>query len=336
MKLLSFQSFNNIWIHGVQHYLPNNIYNNQRLVDWMQLKIRPSWIEKRTGICSRHFVNEGETCSTLGMATAQKTLDELKIFDPGQLILATVSADYLTPPTAPLIQHGLKLEGCGAFDLGAACTGFVSTLHLGGCLTSGNGKPSLLISSELRSRFLNPKDFASSVLFGDGSASAMIVSSPENNSFKLHASALLSDGSIGDLISIPGGGSRLPGHLVSDKDDFFIKMKSGAEIFARAVGGMHQLAKKFLYLLNEECEDIWLVPHQANGHLIKALGDKLSIPESKVVKTIQHTGNTSGASVGIALSHLRASSDLRDGDKILLLAAGGGGLLACALLSFVA
>jgi 3-oxoacyl-[acyl-carrier-protein] synthase-3 len=202
---------------------------------------------------------------------------------------------------------------------------------------AGQDKAVLLLSAEVRSKFRNSEDFATATLFGDGAAGCVVSVAPGAKGFRVIASQIFSDGSVGDVISVPSGGSLSPAATETDKTKFYLKMKDGAEIFFKAVEGMREAGVHFLQNCGMGVGDIqWLVPHQANGFLIEALGDKLEIPKEKVVNVIQNMGNTSGATVGIALSFLLENPNLKSGDKVLLLAAGGGGLAACALLEYSA
>jgi len=328
---MSFQRYDGVFLSCLKRYLPGRRITNDDLVQWMGKNIRGSWIEKRTGIRERYWVHENESCRDLAVRVGKSVLDGAVDLDLAYLILATISGDFITPPTAPFVQHDLCLDGVGAFDIGAACSGFVTGLHIASSL----GKNVLLISSEVRSKFLNPEDFATACLFGDGAAACVVGRSVFGKGFRVLASQLFSDGSVGDVISIPSGGSLRPAAEETDRSRFYLKMKDGAELFLKAVEGMAEAGLHFLRNCGMSREDLaFLVPHQANGFLIEALGDRMEIPQHKVVKTIAYTGNTSGATVGIALSYLLDGDHLKKGDKILLLAAGGGGIAACALLEY--
>lgn len=336
-----------VYLRGPSHYLPARVMSNEDLLKWIGKEVRASWIEHRTGIKSRHWVEENEACSDLGFEAAQKLLQEYGVDFSAirQIILGTVSGDYPTPPTSPLIAHRLGLKDCGALDLAAACAGFVSGLHFAASMAIATGQNQLLINSEVRSKFLSKEQFNSAVLFGDGASAALVTPAAEKAQFKLLGSQLSSDGSVADLISIPAGGSRRPFQSLADpigvdKEALALTMKDGAAIFMKAVHGMHESAEILLKALQLKFEDIdWIVPHQANGMILKELEKRIPAAAGKVVEVISRTGNTSGASVGIALSHLlqeklpgapRAASA-----KVLLVSAGGGGLAASAVLETV-
>ncbi|MCO5142959.1 MAG: ketoacyl-ACP synthase III [Oligoflexia bacterium] len=324
-----------IFIRGPVACLPEKKVSNEDLVRWMGRDIRASWIEHRTGIQSRHWVKENESCSDLADATAKKLFTKY----PEQkekirnLVLATISGDYPTPPTAPLVQHRLGLENIGAVDLTAACAGFVTGLHACSQFCVATEEDQLLIASEIRSKFLAKDDLGATALFGDGAASCIISLNASDACFEYIASQTFSEGSVADIIAIQAGGSRMPYHEMKAEEDQYLKMKKGATLFIKAAEGMAECATIFMNRIGKTLDDIsWIVPHQANLHLVRDVTRRLNVPQNKVVETVQFTGNTSGASVGIALSHLYDNVGVSEGSFVLLISAGGGGLAACALL----
>lgn len=330
-----FRAKKNLYLKGPAIALPETCMTNQDVLTWLGSDSKPSLISFSTGIKERRWVNEDEACSDLAVKAANhlfKTMpDEKKNIN--QLILATISGDYLSPPTSPLIQYRLGLEGIGTFDIGAACAGFVVGLHTSAALVEATSGNVLLIASEIRSKFLNKNNFSTSVLFGDGAAACIVSNDKKNAAFRFIASSLFSDGEVSDAVSIPAGGSRLPAASCLDPNKLFITMKESTALFVKAVNGMRVCAVDFLKQLNIPIEEIaWLVPHQGNMHLVRSVAKQLGIPLDKVIKNVETTGNTSGASVGLALDYLKQNSPLKPGEKILLLAAGGGGIGACALL----
>ncbi len=330
-----FQPAKPIYIRGPYGVVPDRIVDNQALIDWMGAKIRPSWIEKRTGIQTRHWVAEAESTSDLAFKACEKLFTEnpnLKEKVRG-IQLATISGDYPTPPSSPLLQDRLGLKDVGATDLGAACAGFVTGLHYSGAMAHATSETQLLIAADVRSKFLDAEDFGTAVLFGDGAAACIISTEKDNSDYQLVASQLFTDGSIADMISIPVGGSKSP---VSDKTDWKetrLRMKKGAELFMRASEGMASAALSFLQKLSVPLEKIsWVVPHQANLLLIQETARRLNVDMSIVTQTVTKYGNTSGSSTGLGLSDLRLQGTLKSGDLVLMIAAGGGGLAACCLL----
>ncbi|QEY52435.1 3-oxoacyl-ACP synthase III family protein [Legionella longbeachae] len=328
----------NIYLKGPFTALPEKVMNNQDVLNWMSSTQSPTLISFSTGIRNRRWVNEDQACSDLAVLAAEKLFaakpsEKNKV---NQLILATISGDYLAPPTSPLVQHRLGMQNIGAFDVGAACAGFVVGLHTGVAITQASMGNVLLIASEIRSKFLNKNNFATSVLFGDGAAACIISTDKENADFRFIASSLFADGEVGDTVSTPAGGSRLPAANCTNPDQFYITIKENTALFVKAVHGMVDGAQEFLKALNLCTTDIqWLVPHQGNKNLVLSVAKQLGFPEERVIKTVEETGNTSGSSVGIALDYLREHADIKNKDKVLLVAAGGGGIAASALLEVI-
>lgn len=324
-----------VYLLGPKAWLPERVVTNQDVLDWMGTRARPSWITHRTGVEQRRWVEDSQACSDIAAAAATRLLEDYRIDRKRitQLLLATVSGDFPTPPTSPLILPKLGLEGVGVLDLSAACAGFTSAVHVAAGLALGSGTDQLVIAADIRSKFLNKEDLATTALFGDGAASCLVSRSREQADFQLIASELAADASIADIIAIRAGGSRLPHHQNSDPAKVFLKMEHGATLFMKGVDNMSTAAANLLRRLEMTLADVdWFVPHQANLHLIRTMTDKLGADRAKVVETVQFTGNTSGASVGIALAHLKEKLPLQPGQRILLISAGAGGVSACALL----
>lgn len=324
-----------IFLKGPYAVLPDKVMSNQDVLDWMQSTQNPALIGFSTGIRNRHWVNEEQACSDLAVEASEKLFaakpkEKNKIT---QVIVATISGDYISPPTSPLVQYRLGLVQAGAFDVGAACAGFVVGLHNSAALAQASSGAVLLIASEVRSKFLNKNNFATSVLFGDAAAACIVSQDQEQAEFRFIASALFADGEVSDTVSTPAGGSRLPAALCTDPEQFYITIRESTALFVKAVHGMVDTAIDFLKELNMTPADIqWLVPHQGNKNLVLSVAKQLGFSEDRVVKTVEETGNTSGSSVGIALDYLREHVEIKTGDKVLLVAAGGGGIAACALL----
>lgn len=330
-----FKPATGIYVLGPSSYLPERVISNQDLIDWMEVNIRPSWIEHRTGIYERRWVREDQACSDIAAAAALQLFDDYAIDRQriAQLVLATISGDYPSPPTGPLVLPRLGLDATGTFDLGAACAGFVSALHVCAGLNFATQQDHLLISADIRSKFLRKKDLATTALFGDGAISCLVSNSPQGADFRFIASEMLADGSLADIISVPAGGSRLPFTENDDESKAYLTMQNGAALFVKAVAMMAEAAERFLGQLEMTLDDIdWIVPHQANLHLVRAVTDRLNAPQEKIVETVQFRGNTSGTSVGVALHQLKSDGRLQAGQNVLLVSAGAGGSSACALL----
>lgn len=328
-----------VFIAGPEVFVPEQVVTNEELLKRIGqtsgLQTRMAWIEARTGIRQRRWASSDQAVSDLAVAAARKLLDR----HPDarnrmtHLLLATISGDYPSPPTSPFVQHQLGLAGIGTFDMGAACAGFLAGLHQASVLNEVFGGQQLLIAADIRSKFLNPKDLATVILFGDAAAACLVTDRSEGANLRYLGSSVFTDGSVADIIKIPAGGSRSPGPQTADPDLSYLTMKDGAALFFKAVEGMEFLGRGLLEKLNLKMEDIaYLVPHQANLLMIRELAKRLQVPQGRCVEIISAFGNTSGASVGLALHHLTSGSDLQRGQKLLLVAAGGGGFLAASVL----
>ncbi len=327
-----------VYLKGPYIALPEKVMSNQDVLNWMNSNQNPALIGFSTGIRNRRWVNDDQACSDLALLAAEQLFAEKPIAKDKvtQVVLATISGDYTAPPTSPLIQYKLGLPNAGAFDVGAACAGFVVGLHTSAAIAQASSGEVLLIASEIRSKFLNKNNFATSVLFGDGAAACIVSQNADHAEFRFIASALFADGEVSDTVSTPAGGSRLPAALCTNPEQFYITIRESTALFVKAVHGMVDSAQMFLKELNMSVADIdWLVPHQGNKNLVLSVAKQLGFPDERVIKTVEETGNTSGASVGIALEDLRVNAPIKSGEKVLLVAAGGGGIAASALLEVV-
>jgi len=327
-----------IYISAPSICLPSETMTNDQVFAWMGVKIKGDWITKRTGIENRHWVKNNEAVSDIAVAAAEELLRRF----PGrkseirQLLLATVSGDYPTPPTSPLIQHRLGLTDLGCFDLGAACAGFATGLYTAAALCESTNETQLLIAAEIRSKYLSKLDLATTALFGDGAAACLISKDSAIGGFRFIAGELLSDGSVADMISIQAGGSKLPHWQNGDPGNSFLKMSQGPALFIKAAQSMSIAGLSLLKKVDLPVEQVdWIVPHQANLHLMLEVVRLMGIPREKMVETVQFYGNTSGSSVGLALHHLCDNGKLHPGQRIVLISAGGGGLAATALIETI-
>jgi 3-oxoacyl-[acyl-carrier-protein] synthase III len=327
-----------VYISTPSIYLPSETMTNNGVLAWMGVTLKGDWIAKRTGIEKRHWVKKDEAVSDIAIAAAEALLRRFpeRRSEIRQLLLATVSGDYPTPPTSPLIQHKLGLTDLGCFDLGAACAGFTTGLYTGAALCESTDETQLLIAAEIRSKYLNKLDLATTALFGDGAAACLIARDSALGGFRFIAGELLSDGSVADMISIQAGGTRMPHWQNGDPAKTFLKMKQGPALFLKAAQAMSAAGLSLLNKIDLPIEQVdWVVPHQANLHLMLEVARLMSIPRDKMVETVQQYGNTSGSSVGLALHHLCEVRGVRPGQRVVLIAAGGGGLAATALLEAV-
>src|SRR3954471_12845886 len=281
------------------------------------------WILQRTGIEERHIAAEGETTSMLGLKAAERALADAKLEakDIDLIVCATSTPDYTFPSTATQIQAGLGIHHGAAFDLQAVCTGFVYGVATADkFLTSGSHKRALVIGAETFSRILDWKDRTTCVLFGDG-AGAVVLDAQEQPGTRedrgLLTSHLRSDGRYKDKLYVDGGPSstQTVGHLRME----------GRDVFRYAVGAITDVIEAVFQDTGYSADDIdWFVPHQANKRIIDGAAHKLGIAPEKVVMTLDRHGNTSAASIPLALADAVADRRIKRGDLILLEAMGGG------------
>lgn len=327
-----------IFIKGPVGYLPEDVVTNAELLRRFGydsgLQTRLAWIEGRTGIRERHWAKSEQACSDLAVMAGRALLARV----PHQTsrithcVLATISGDFPSPPTSPIVLHQLGLSGVSAFDLGAACAGFLNGLQTVACMQEIFGGDQLLIAADIRSKFLNAKDLATAILFGDAAVAALVSSDSANASYKYLGATQYTDGSVADIIKIPMGGSRLPFRDQPDVVANTIVMKDGAALFFKAIEGMEFVCRELLQALDLTLDDInYLVPHQANLLMVRELAKRLNKTQT-CVEIVQTVGNTSGTSTGLALEHLSQQFALQPGQKALLVSAGGGGFLAAAVL----
>lgn len=305
-------------------YLPDNILTNQDLEKMVDTS--DEWIVARTGMKERRLASLQEFSSDMGSAAAKIALGRAGIeADQIQLILvATMSPDYISPSTAAIIQSALGASNAAAIDLQAACSGFIYCLSTAKAyIESGLYKNILVIAAEKMSAFVDYKDRNTCVLFGDGAAAAVV--SNRGDGLLIDSVCLGADGALASLLMIPGGGARHPtSHETVAQRLHYMKME-GKELFKHAVRRMSAAATECLSKAGiEDSQLSWLVPHQANARIIDAIAKSLSIPLSKVYKTLHKYGNTSASSIAIALDELTQEHPLKSGEHVLLAAFGGG------------
>ena len=312
---------NKILLTSSGSYLPNNIYSNDELSKFIDTS--DEWISKRSGIKNRHFVSKNETTSYLALHAALKAIENstLDKDDINLIIVATTTPDNTFPSTATMVQKKLDIKGA-AFDVQAVCAGFVFALSVAKSLMKDNNyKNCLVIGADSMSKLLDWKDRSTSVLFGDG-AGAVILENKENIDNKLDdwgvlSNVIHSDGKYYDLLKTNGGVS-------TDQKIGFIEM-AGKEIFKHAVEKLSLSFQEALKLSNKNIKQIdWLIPHQANQRILLAVADRLKIDPVKVISTVKHHGNTSAASIPLALDYAINNNKVRKGHLIGFQAIGGG------------
>lgn len=310
---------------GTGSHVPPRVVTNEDLERLVETS--DDWITSRTGIKERHVVDDEMAASDLALVAANEALGDahLSISDIDQIIVATVTPDRLFPSTACTLQEKLGAEGNSALDVSAACSGFVYGLAMaGGMISSGLLDRVLLIGVETLSKILNWKDRGTCVLFGDG-AGAAILGPAEADGRGLLSVKMASDGASGSLLELPAGGSRLPAtHETIEQGQHFIKMQ-GNEVFKYAVRAMYEMARDTLAKAGLDISDVdLLIPHQANLRIIRATAKRLGIPMEKVFVNVNRYGNTSAASVPLALNEARKEARIKDGDLVELVTFGAG------------
>ena len=317
-------------ITGTGSYLPEQILTNADLEEMVDTS--DDWIRSRTGIEKRHVARNDETtcdlaekASRAAMEAAKKNKDDIDL-----IIVATTTPDLIFPSTACLLQQRLGIRGCPAFDIQAVCTGFVYALHVADLfIKTGNSKCALIVGSETMTRIVDWKDRNTCVLFGDGAGAVILEESKRPGILSTHIHA---DGAYQELLSVPAGISSDYNLVKSDKA--FIKMQ-GNEVFKVAVNTLGSIVDETLRSNSMSSNEIdWLVPHQANHRIIDATARKLGMCPERVVVTVGSHGNTSAASVPLALDVAVRDGRIQRDHTILLEAFGGGFTWGSALIRY--
>ncbi|MDX1454132.1 MAG: beta-ketoacyl-ACP synthase III [Gammaproteobacteria bacterium] len=317
-------------IIGTGRYLPENVVTNDDLAKRMDTS--DEWIRERTGIHQRHVASEGETTLDLCEKAARNALDMagLEPADIDMIVVGTTTPDQVFPNMGVLLQDRLGIHGCMAMGLEAACTGFIYALGIADkFVRDGTVKRALVLGAETLSRIIDWEDRTTCVLFGDGAGAVIIEGSDEPGIVSTHLHA---DGKYKDLLFFPSGISKGFNELKGGKD--FVQMK-GNEVFKVAVTTLGRIVTETLEANNMQPEDIdWLVPHQANIRIIEGTAKKLKMSMDRVIVTVDKHGNTSAASVPMALDVAVRDGKIKRGDTILLEAFGGGFTWGSALIKY--
>jgi len=313
---------------GTGSYLPGNPVTNDDLAA-RGIDTNDEWIVSRTGIRSRYLANPGTTSSELGLIAAQRALDMAGISaaDLDLIIVATSTPDFIFPSTACLIQAKLGNKGAAAFDVQAVCAGFTYALGIAEkFIRSGSHKKALVIGAEVFSRILDWNDRGTCVLFGDGAGAVVLEASDKPG---IMATAMHADGSQNTILNVPGQISC--GQVTGDP---FLRM-DGPAVFKFAVRVLADIAAEVCQIAGIQTSDVdWLIPHQANIRIIDATGKKLGVDRNKVIVTVDRHGNTSAASVPLALDEAVRDGRIQRGQKVLVEGVGGGFTWGAALLEF--
>lgn len=319
-------------ITGTGSHLPPRRVTNDDLVAMLAprgIETSDQWIIERTGIRARHFADDGVYASDMGVLAARQALEAagLQAEDVDLIIVATSTPDMVFPSTAAILQHKLGVAGCAAFDVQAVCSGFVYALTVADAMIrTGSANCALVIGSEVFSRLLDFDDRTTCVLFGDGAGAVVLEASDKPG---ILASDLHADGKHAGILCVPGhvSGGNVLGEPLLRMD--------GQAVFKLAVGVLEEAARAVLAKAGRTEADIdWLIPHQANIRIMQGTARKLKLPLDKLIVTVDEHGNTSAASIPLALDHAVRSGKVKAGDTVMLEGVGGGFTWGAVLLDF--
>ena len=310
-------------ITGVAGCVPPKVLSNADLEKMMETN--DEWIRTRTGIRERHIVEKGTPTSSLAVEAAKQLLLQTNT-DPKEIemiVLATVTPDMMFPATACLVQDRIGAANAWGFDLSAACAGFVYALTVGSQFAAGAHKKVIVIGSDAMSSIIDYKDRNTAILFGDGAGAVLVEPAADGEGIIDFSHDV--DGSGGNFLYMPGGGSlNPPTHETVDKN-MHVVHQEGSQVFKYAVRRMAELAVTLLERNGFKSEDLTLVvPHQANLRIIRAMQERLGIDDSKVMVNIDRYGNTTAGTIPLGLRDAVAQGRLRKGDLVLLVAVGAG------------
>lgn len=319
---------------GIGTCLPPRSVTNDQLAE--RLDTSDEWIRSRTGIGRRYFVEPGTTTSDLALAAGAEALKSSGELTADAVVVATTTPDRLCPATAPTVAGRLGLTGVAAYDISAVCSGFVYGLASAcGLIAAGIADRVLLIGAETYSSILDPDDRSTSVIFGDGAGAVLLRAGEPDEVGVVGPFDLGSDGSGRDLITIRAGGAeqRLSRRDPAPADHYFAM--AGKEVFWHAVQRMSESSRAVLDRAGIGLDEIdWLVGHQANSRILHRLADVLGVPQERNISNIAEVGNTSAASIPLALADAGAAGTLRTGDRVLMTAFGGGFTWGSAMLTW--
>lgn len=324
-----------VTIAGTGSYVPEKILTNADLEK--QIETSDEWITSRTGIKERHIAAPDEFTSHMATKAARKALEQAQILpeDVELIIVATITPDTLTPATACYVQDQLGARKAIAFDISAACSGFLYAMDVARkMIAAGAVKNALIVGAEKLSSFVNWNDRTTCILFGDGAGAAVLRKS-EAGEGKILAMEIGTDGSLTHLLSIPGGGSARPTTVENADERLATLSMLGKEVFKHAVNRMKDTAEKVITQAGlTEADIACVIPHQANLRIVDAIADRLSIPNEKVFVNLHKYGNTSAAAVAIALDEAHRAGAFKRGDNIVLVVFGAGFTWAAAAIQW--
>ncbi|MBL9155318.1 MAG: ketoacyl-ACP synthase III [Verrucomicrobiales bacterium] len=322
-------------IAGTGSYLPEKVLTNHELEAMVETS--DEWIASRTGIRERRIAADGELTSHMAAQAARRALEQAGVApaDVDLIIVATITPDTLTPATACYVQQHLGALNSVAFDVSAACSGFLYALEIARhSIAAGAFRNAVIIGAEKLSAFVNWTDRNTCVLFGDGAGAAVLLPS-ENGHGRILSSHLGTDGAQAELLNIPGGGAACPITLENVDQRLATLAMQGREVFKHAVNAMRRAAETAIEKAGLTTGDIDLViPHQANLRIIDAIAERLEVGKDRVFVNLDKYGNTSAAAVAIALDEANRTGAVKTGDHILLVAFGAGLTWASAVIEW--
>lgn len=313
-------------------YLPERIVTSEEIAARPGSPLTAAEIAKLTGIEQRHWVAEGEATSDLAVGAGRQVLERAGVSKVDRLLLSTTSPDYPSPATACIVQRGLGLAPAPAYDLSAACAGFLFALDAATRAVLTGDDDVLVLAADVRSRFVDPDDRATCALYGDGAGGALLSAGPAGEG--VLAIYLAADGEGAEAIHIPAGGSRRPAtaETVAAREHY-LRMVDGPRVFLTALEGMSQTAEALLEATGLTLDDVDLVvPHQPNRMILDRLCRYMRLPPEKLFVNVHRTGNMSSASIAVALDEAVTSGRAREGSLVLLLGGGAGFCAGAALL----
>ncbi len=310
---------------GTGSYLPEEVVSNDHFASYLDTS--DEWIRSRTGIRARRRAAPDECTSTMASKAALAAIEDagLAVSDIDGIICATATGDYPFPSTASLIQAAIGARTVPAFDVSAACAGFlIGSITGASLLTSGLYRHLLIVGAETLTRFSDPQDRGTAILFGDG-AGAAVLGRSENAEQEILYCEMGCDGTRADHIWVPAGGSRLPASEKTVAERMHFMRMRGREVFKFAVMKLQEQIDRALEVTGLTPDDLAMViPHQSNLRIIESARQRLGLPKEKVAVNIDRYGNTSAASVAISLDEARRSGKLKQGDLVLMIAIGAG------------
>ncbi|RME16210.1 MAG: ketoacyl-ACP synthase III [Bdellovibrio sp.] len=320
------KSFYRVRIAGTGSYLPEKLLSNKDLEKMVETS--DEWIRERTGIVNRHIASDNEATSDLALKASLKALEEAQI-SPKELdliLVATVSPDQIMPSTACELQAKLDARHCMAFDLSAACSGFLYGLSIANeFIATGRYKNILVVGAEVLHHFVDYTKRETCILFGDAAGAAVLTAAKDYEESCIYSHHMAANGTLADLLILPAGGSKMPCSEEVLKERLnYVRMK-GREIFKHAVRTMTDRCQEALDANQMQLSDIdWIIPHQANTRIIEAVAKSLKAPLEKFIITIEDMGNTSAATIPVSFDMAIRDGRIQRGQNILMTAFGAG------------